>query len=222
MKKLVSLFLWTCAATVIAQACILTLSLIRGNLNKDTMVTVIAMLNGIDIQGKRLATAYVSAQQTPVPTFEDIAAERAKLSLEFDSRERFLERQKQALDSMLVELRDKESRFEARRVEFFNELLEMRKVAEGKGVIEEQRQFEMLAPDLAKSILLRILKEDGGARNVVTIIKGMTDEKRKKIAAEFTKEEEAQLLEILVELRKGDPEASLIRDAQNGQKSGAP
>lgn len=83
MKKLVSLFLWTYAATVIAQACILTLSLIRGNLNKDTMVTVIAMLNGIDIQGKRLATAYVSAQQTPVPTFEDIAAERAKLSLEF-------------------------------------------------------------------------------------------------------------------------------------------
>ena len=65
MKKLVGLFLWFCAATVLAQVCILGMAAFKGTVNRQTIAQVIGLLNGIDIQGQRLKQAMVSARNTP-------------------------------------------------------------------------------------------------------------------------------------------------------------
>ena len=57
MKRLLSLFFWFCAASVIAQACILGLSFFRGNLSKKSLIQIVALMNGIDIPGERLKNA---------------------------------------------------------------------------------------------------------------------------------------------------------------------
>ncbi len=221
MKKLVGLFLWTCAATILAQACILALSYFRGNIDKHTMTKVIALLNGIDIQGELLRKQLVSTNDVPVPSLEEISEKRAMASLELASRESALIRMKEAIDSKLADLDNKVNRFEARRLEFFNELEKMRKGTLDEGLSEVGRMLEVMAPDQAKSMILT-MKKKGSMRDVVTILKAMPDEKRKKISAEFTKEEESELSDILAELRKGDPAASLINQALDGQSSGAP
>ncbi len=219
MKHIINLFLWLCTATLIAQACILGLSYFRGNLDKNSVLAILAEINGIDIQGRRLSKEFAASKSAPVPTFEDIAAERAKLSLEFDSREASLTRMKDMLDVRAVDLQNREKRFDERRNEFYVSLEEMRKGTLNAGLAAEQNAFENLAPEMAKSVISD-WKKEGKMKDKVNILKGIPTEKLKKILAEFTPAESTQVSEILNELRQGDPVNTLVDKTLNGLKGG--
>lgn len=222
MGKIIQLFLWTCAATVIAAGCILGLSFFRGNLSKDSLVQVVAALNGIDVQGVQLREAMINARQAPTPTYEDVVAERAKQTLELDSRENSLNRLRQQLQTAQSNLDEKTKQFDARREAFEQMLAEVERGNQDKSLAEVQQVLEVLAPEQAKDQLSK-LKENGAMKDVVTIVKGMTPEKRKKILAEFTSEADKKLLsEILEELRKGEPMRSLVEQAKKGSANPAP
>ncbi len=65
--------------------------------------------------------------------------------------------------------------------------------------------------------------DDQQLQEVVEIIKGMAMDKRKKILGEFTGEKETRYVnEILEQLRRGEPTASVIDKARNDSQPTSP
>ena len=72
---------------------------------------------------------------------------------------------------------------------------------------------------LAKDQILRILdvpaiEPDSSLQLIVTIIKGMPLDKRKKILAEFVNQDSERLHEILRQIRLGVPDVDLVRQTR--------
>lgn len=213
MKKLVSLFLWFCAATFIAQCCIVGLSAVKGNFDRNTIVRIIALLNGIDIQAERLKGALVSAKSTPIPTYEDVLKAKVQASLDMDSKSDSLARWEDQLQKLEAQLRGDIERFDKRRADFALEKEKLITGAKNDSLKEMQKIIEVLSPEAAKDQLLMML-ENGQKADVVAIIKGMPPDKQKKVLAEFNAGDDAQkLAEVLKELRSGEPLKSLIEGA---------
>ena len=97
MKKLVSLFLWFCAATFLAQICILGLAASKGRITRNTIAQVIGLLNGIDIQSERLKQALISVRDTPTPTYDDVVNAKTNAVLQLDSRSGAVEKLRRQL-----------------------------------------------------------------------------------------------------------------------------
>lgn len=202
MKTIAKSFLWFCAATLVAQIAILSLSYFRGNLSQKSLVQIIALLNGIDIPGERLKNAVIAAQETPVATRDEILAAKLQANLELDSREKSLERWQRQLQGDQFRLQTEDARLNRRLKEFETEVTAFRSGRSSETLSEVQKILEIIAPDQAKNQILRMMK-DGSTADVVAIVKAMPEDKRKKILGEFTTEEEATKLgEILRELRK--------------------
>ena len=99
MKMLLRLFGAFCVATILAQCIVLGLSAYRGNLDGDTILQGFALLNGIDITGKRLEDAIRNGREAPMPTYDDVTKERAQKSLNLDMRERSIKLAKEQVDA---------------------------------------------------------------------------------------------------------------------------
>ena len=203
MKTLINIGLWFCAATMLAQATIISLSFMRGNFNGDTIQRVIATLNGIDIQGERLKNALIEAKDAPVPTHEEVLGERAKMSLELDARDRALARYRDQLELLQTKLQNDTKELDRRRESFDMTVAQRTKTVNEETLGEVRRILEIMQPEQAKDHISRMIK-DGSSEDVVAIVKALPDDKRKKIIAEFTQEDEAaQLAEILKMIRDG-------------------
>lgn len=205
MKRLLSLFFWFCAATIIAQGCIIGLSFSRGNLSRKSLVQMVALLNGIDIPGEKLKNAIAAGQDVPVPTREEILNARIESDLAFKSREESLKRwqgqlqveqsRQEAENTKLVQLRKEHDSLVAQ----FNSGRLNQKLKDVQDVLE------IIPPEQAKAQILNMMK-DGSLADVVAIIKGMSEDKRKKILAEFTEgDDSAKLSEIIKELKGNEP-----------------
>ncbi len=214
MKKLVSLFLWFCAATFIAQLCVIGLSFMRGNVDRKTLVQIVALLNGIDIQGKRLTAAMASARNVPVPTYDDVLNAKVQASLELDTLSASLERDRQKIEEARRELKIDSDRF-AKRVEAFRADFNKKEEGSRATIIKETQQIiEMLPPEAAKTQLLTMLENDQKA-DVVAIIKGLAPDKQKKILGEFASaDDQEKLSQIIAEIKKGEPLKSLFENTK--------
>jgi hypothetical protein len=222
MRFLLRLFTAFCVATVIAQAIILTMVAIRGNLRRDTFTEALALVNGIDISGEKLRKIVNDPQQIPVPSYDDVVAQRAQQNLNLEMRERSIKRYIEQLEVMQSKLRDDQVNFDRRKDAFYKLLDEMGENTRRENLGELQRTLEALDPEQAKILLMKML-ENNQLIDVVAIIKGMTLEKRKKVLGEFTTEKEAaQLFEVLNQLRLGEPDASVIENARNEAETPAP
>ena len=201
MKKLLSLFFWFCAATVIAQGCIVGLSFIRGNLTKKSFVQIIALLNGIDIPGERLKNAISAGQDIPVPTREEILNGRIESDLAFKSREESLKRWQGQLQTEQAKQELEGTKLAQLKKEHDAIVAQFKSGRLTQTLKDVQDVLEIIAPEQAKAQILKMI-EDGSMADVVAIIKGMAEDKRKKILAEFTVgNDSAKLGEILKELR---------------------
>lgn len=219
MKFLLSLFFWFCAATVIAQACILGLSIFRGNLTKKSMVQIIALMNGIDIPGERLKNAISAGQDVPVPTREEILNANVEANLNYKSRE-------EAMKRWQGQLQTEQSRLEQESVKLAQLRKEHDAIVErfnsgriSQSLKDVQDVLEIVPPEQAKAQLLKMIG-DNAMNDVVAIIKAMAEEKRKKILAEFSGEEDSvKLAEILKELRIVDtkPVSTRAGDASTNE-----
>jgi len=97
---------------------------------------------------------------------------------------------------------------------FDDELTRLKQKSQQESLIELQQTMEAIQPKQAKEQLLKMI-EDEAMDDVVSIVKGMALDKRKKVIQEFRSEEEAdKLAEILRQIRLGAPEVSTIGDAQ--------
>ena len=203
MKKLVGAMLWFCAATLLAQSTVLMLSYLRGNLGPHTLPQVVALLNGIDIQGQRLQQAIRQAKDAPPPSHEEILTARAQMSLELDARERALARHAEQLRTTQAKLQEDMAAFDNRRLAFEEDLARRNRSEDEQTLGEVQKIIELLQPEQAKDQLLRMIDADQ-SEDVVAIVKALPDDKRKKIIAEFTQPDEAtKLQDILRLIREG-------------------
>ena len=215
MKMLLRLFGAFCVATILAQCIVLGLSAYRGNLNGDTVLQGFALLNGIDITGKRLEDAIRNGREAPMPSYDDVTKERAQKSLNLDMRERSIKLAKDQLEAKHRELQLAIVNFDNRKDAFYSKLDELNKGIEDSSLKDVRRTLESLPPEQSKDQLLKLIK-DGQLTDVVAIVKGMPADKSKKILGEFLETEESEkLYEILRELRKGEPTKSLIDQARN-------
>ena len=87
-------------------------------------------------------------------------------------------------------------------------------------LLEITRTLTALPPQQAKDQMLRLLRTDGevddaGMHDLVTIVRLMPLDKRKKILAEFrSQQEQQQLSDILRHIRLGVPAVELIRQTR--------
>ncbi len=216
MRFLLRLFSAFCVATVIAQLIILAMVMMRGNLRRETMTKAIALLNGIDISGVQLRKAFDDARNVPVPTYDEVLAERARQNLNLEMRERSIAQFTEQLKTMETQLKQQQADFDRRKEAFYALLDEMSKKGKAENLGEIQRTLEAISPPgLAKAHLIKML-EANQMDDVVSIIKGMALDKRKKVVEEFISESEiTQIAEVINQLRLGEPAASVIDQARN-------
>jgi len=217
VKKLVSFFLWFCAATFLAQICIIGLAAFKGNVDRNTISQVIGLLNGIDIQGERLKKALISSRAVPTPTYQDVLEQKTDALLQLDSRSLSLENYKRQLDDRQRELQKQIKDFDQRRTDYLAANDKSQKNAKAELLREVQIIVESLAPEEAKA-QLSLKLEKGEKGDVVAIIRGMAADKKKKILGEFTsKEDQEKLSEILSEIQRIDEKAPDIAGATPGK-----
>ena len=205
MKKLVGLFLWFCAATFLAQLCILGLAASKGNVSRQTIAQVIGLLNGIDIQGERLKQALISARDTPTPSYQEILVAKSNALLQLDYRSRVLDNFKRQLDDQQRELQKKAEDFDERRKQYELQQEKLRAGSQLDNLKEIQTILENMAPEEAKKQLIKKLI-NGELADVVSIIRGMEPGKQKNILAEFTNPSDVEeLAKVLQEIRRGQP-----------------
>lgn len=226
LKLVTGAVVYLCVGTVLAQAVGGTFVFARVGLNRDKLYRMLAVLQNVDLESlraKREAAKQPEHSEQVSP--DDIVRARLLKDLHLDLRET-------ALDKALAELRTLEGRVKTERERYdelkqgFKEQLDaIEKGASDTALQEVQRTLEVIAPKQAKEQILKMLDEEQedaaerAMRDVVTILKAMPLERRKKIIAEFKSAEEAEkLAEILREIRLGEPEISLIRGTQERVK----
>jgi hypothetical protein len=201
-----------CVATVLTQVILLSYFLIRGTLNRNSAIQLIALVNGIDVSGMRLQEIYQEGENYEQPSYAEILAQRKMASLDMDIRLRSQQEYRDELSIMLADLRTDQDRFSDRLLAFRNELKELSDEAQDNGLQDVQRTLQSLDPEQAKEQLL-IMYDDKRIDDVVTILQAMSTDARKDILAEFTTPADVEILaDVLRRISEGMPVSSLIKE----------
>jgi hypothetical protein len=215
MKLLLRLFAAFCVATVLAQAIIIGLSAFRGSVTQETVIKIVALLNGIDITGQRLQKMLEDSRKIPVPTYDDVVNQRAHEDLNLDMRERSVKLALAQLEAKQAELKVEIANFDNRKEAFYAKLDDEAKGMDTESLKAVQRTLEALPAEQSKDLLLKMIA-DNQLQDVVAIVKGMPLDKQKKILGEFVEPAESEkLYEIVRGVRKGEAKAELIDKARN-------
>lgn len=203
-----------CVATVVTELLLLAVLAANGALNGETSVKILALANGIDINGRRLEQLVDRSQTSEVPSFDEVLTRRAQMGLDMDVRLQSQVNFHQQLQEMLRNLQEREQRFDVRREAFTKQLQELEAGARDEGMQEVQRTLEVLDPVQAKAQLV-MMYDDGEIDTVVNIVQAMPPDKRKKILGEFVGPDDTEKLhEVLRRIGEGDPKKSLIEQAR--------
>ena len=201
-----------CVATVLTQVILLSYFLIRGTLNRNSAIQLIALVNGIDVSGMRLQEIYRQSEDYEQPSYTEILTQRKMMSLDMDVRLRSQQEFRDELSIMLADLRTDQDRFSDRLLAFRNELKELSEEAQDNGLQDVQRTLQSLDPEQAKEQLL-IMYDDKRIDDVVTILQAMSTDARKDILAEFTTPDDVDILaDVLRRISEGMPVSSLIKE----------
>lgn len=201
-----------CVATVLTQVILLSYFLMRGTLNRNSAIQLIALVNGIDVSGMRLQEIYRQSEDYEQPSYNEILTQRKMMSLDMDVRLRSQQEFRDELSIMLTDLRTDQDRFSDRLLAFRNELKELSEEAQDNGLQDVQRTLQSLDPEQAKEQLL-IMYDDKRIDDVVTILQAMSTDARKDILAEFTTPDDVDILaDVLRRISEGMPVSSLIKE----------
>jgi hypothetical protein len=144
-----------------------------------------------------------------------------KASLDLDLRESAIDKSLGDLRALQAQLQTESRRLDDWKRSFDKRLADLQSAAADAALLELQRTFEAISPKQAKEQILLMLKEPATPQNdplrdIVTILRAMPLDKRKKILAEFKTEPEIEkLAEILRQVRLGNPDADLLRETRS-------
>lgn len=214
MRLLIRAFTAFSVGTVITQMILLSFFLVSGNLNRETGLKIVSLLNGIDITGNRLQQIFRAREDREQPDFQEILEARKREGMNMDLRLRSQRRGKADLSESLAYLTNETEVFDARIVDLNADLERQRQGALDEGLQEVQRTLQGLEPDQAKT-QLTLLYESGRTTDVVSIIKAMPPNTRSEILAEFNDQVGNPVVhKILLDIADGKPVIDLINKAQ--------
>ena len=216
IKMATSVALYMCLATLISQAAVVGYLWTSGTLSRHKARQIADVMAGVDMISADMAKSAGQLDElTQQVSFEDIVQHRVAKSLDLDLREQAVGKGLTDLRALATQLEEDTRRFDVRREAFNDNLTRLEDGAKGNAINEVRLTLEALRPRQAKDQMIRML-EDDQMEAVVTIIKGMTLDKRKKLLAEFkVADEPDKLAEILKQILHGVPETTVIEQAKN-------
>lgn len=201
MSKLIQFFLWTCTAMFLGLLAIVAMATVKGNFDRSTLVKIVALLSGIDIQGDKLAAAIQSGKEAPVPTYDEVLDAKVKAILQSDSRTDALDRYKRELDDRAKRLQEDFERHNKLVAEFQKAEAQAKEAKQTESQQQIREILEALDPAAAKQQLIAMLEKEQKAE-VISIMKAMDADKLKKILAEFSDlADQQKISDVLEEIR---------------------
>lgn len=195
----------------------------KGALTDQRVLAMLAALQGIEPPPPPGPSPLDPASEQP--SLEQLAQARLQASLDLDLRENAIDKALGDLRALQTQLQTESRRLDDWKRSFDKRLADLQSAAADAALLELQRTFEAIPPKQAKEQILRMLKEaptphDRPMQDLVTILRAMPLDKRRKILAEFKTETEVeQLAEILRQVRLGNPDAELLRDTRTQLQS---
>lgn len=216
-----TLFVALCIGTAISLAVIVGTLWWKGALADDRVLGMLAVLQGVELPRPVVATVANPADDEQ-PSLQQILQQRLVASLDLDLRESAIDKSLADLRTLESQIKTERERMDLWKQSFDQRLASLETQATDQALLAVQQTLEAMNPRQAKEQILMMLEEaapnaiDDPVRDVVTIMKTMPLDKRKKIIGEFkTPEETEKLAEILHEIRLGMPDADVIRDTRN-------
>ena len=210
-----SLLTYLVVGTLLAQMLLLGVAVWRWDLNRDRLVQILALAQGVDLFAMREVALVKEETLAEQVSFEEIRDARALEYRNLELREKALATGLAQLRTQKQDLAEEQQRFRLVRDAFEEELAAMREGARAEGMEEVRRILETLRPAQAKIQLVEMLDNDE-IDTVVALLADMPDQRRSKIIGEFkTPQEQAKVAEVLKRLLEGVPDAELA-DATQG------
>ena len=210
-----------CVATVISLGVLGGMLWMKGALDGDRYLSILAAVYGIPQDGADKKKDGNEPKNPEQPSLEAVLERRALASLDLDLRESALDKSLQDLRSLELQIKTERERLDLWKQSFDNRIASLESGRTEQAIVELQQAIEAMQPKQAKDQLLQILNsppksaEDQPLHDVVNLLKNLPIDKRKKIFAEFKLPEETEKLsEILREIRLGAPETELLRDTR--------
>ena len=210
VRAAASLFLYFCMATILAQITLLVFLSSKWQLNRDKLVQVLAVAQGIDLLAiKERARGEGDKVSTEQVSYEQIRETRAVKVRHLELREQALSQNLGQLVAEERKLAGEMQRLTQLRDSFQKELLAMQQGAVVTGLENARTMLESLKPLQAKEQLVEMLKKDE-LDQVVALLVAMPASKAGKILKEFKLEgEREQLYQVIRRIREGYPDSGL-------------
>jgi len=225
MKRIFSMLgvalMYFCVATVIAAFAGVAMLYQKGAFSDERVFNMWAALHGIPIPSSDDIVDADTGEPSEHPSYDDVVNKRTLAALDLDLRENTLDKSLGELRTIEAKVRTERDRFDKLVRSFDQKIKNLESSATDAAVLETQQTLEALPPKQAKQQLLKLLKEapSPGIENptaaVVSLVKAMQIDKRRKILAEFKDpDEEEKLAEILKEILRGEPDVPLLQQAR--------
>ena len=206
--------------TLISLVILLAMLWWKGALTDERILGMLAELRGIQPTpaAPKLGQLDPDAEQ---PSIQQLLQARLQASLDFDLRESAIDKGLGDLRALETSIRTERSRLDGWKDDFDKRLATLETAATNAALQEVQQTLQAIAPKQAKDQLMKMLKDpvtadDNPMQDVVTVLKAMPLDKRKKIIAEFKTEQEIETLaEILRSIRLGTPDSELLRETRS-------
>ena len=221
MKKLLSLAVYFCVATVIAEMIGVGVLLYNGTLNENSIKQLVAVVYGIEEDLLYQAEFGDLPEQTPLFDFQPAKDRKSTDRLKLTRREEIIDL---ALGDLLYierQISDEKKEYEDLRQNFDDQFKRMQGVASNQSLVEVRETIQSMRPRQAADQIILMMQaseestENTSANDAVTIIKTMPQNIRKKILAEFTDDQHVYLEKVISQIQSGVPEIPLIRQARN-------
>ncbi|MFO7907890.1 MAG: hypothetical protein ACQESR_04240 [Planctomycetota bacterium] len=223
MKKIFSLagaaFTYFSIATVMALITAAVALWFKGALDEGRLYRVLAALHGIDMVAMQ---QQLLTEENEIDDEMPSYATRRKLltlkSLDQELRKSAIDNAWADMNEMRTQLEMKSKQFEEIKENYAEKLQRTSDEEQAVALKEVRRTLEAIKSEQAKEQILKML-EDDAMDDVVTIMKNMPIDKRKRIIGEFEQGPDVEALyKILSNIREGEPLASEIKETQDKLK----
>jgi hypothetical protein len=215
LRGAMAMFLYTCVATVIAEAILLVYLSRTWQLDRGRLTQILAIAYGIDLSaGKDEAESDQKSAGAEQVSFEQILEARALKSRNLELREQALQNGAGQLRFDQEKIAVEKKQFTQFKENFYADLEKLEKGNVAGGMDENRRILEAMKPKQAKELIAQMLA-DNKLNDVVVLLTAMADSKRAKILGEFkTPDEILRVGDLLRCLRDGAPVADKAEDAR--------
>ncbi|HUG67089.1 MAG TPA: hypothetical protein VMM76_05030 [Pirellulaceae bacterium] len=198
-------FVYACVATTLAEAIIITSLWQSGALESTKVQSYAAVVYGFDLA--KLSIGETSSQATDprtTPTRDQLLEFRVKSNATLNTRQEAIRKGADDIRVLVQTLSTKRERYEIVKRGFDDLLVKLEKDVDDMALTEARRTLEVLQPKQTKDLMIDMLRdgdatpEDDVLGDVLAMIRGMPQDKLKKIFSEFKSEEEKIVLNSIL------------------------